>query len=263
MITNFNEQLFVDFQDINIAVMIENIAYWIRKNASNERHFNEGRYWSYNSYPAFAKMFPGWSTKVIRTIISKCVKKGLLIIGNFNKKSYDNTNWYTLTDKALEYFPQMHGLLSHTPAQTGRPPAQTGRPIPKQQTQLSNINITNSESVDSPVIAKKAKTKIDLSELIEIYRVEFPDNPQPHKRLISTSLRNVLLGLIKRWPEIDPLGRQLDYEAFRRYLQQLKIGAPKFALGEYTTKEGNIKKNGLETFCRFNTVVKFLENCYS
>jgi hypothetical protein len=267
MITSFNEQLANNLQEIEVPVFIENIAYWIRKNYANHRHFHENRYWTYNSYPAFTKLFPFWSLRTIRCIVKRAEEAGLLIIGNFNKKSYDNTNWYTLTDKALQYFPALSGLILDTPVKSDSTPVNIDRPIPKHILQ-SNINITNSESGDSAVVvAKKEVTRkkpsIELQELIEIYRQEFPNNPQPHAKLISTNLKKALNGFIKRWPEVEPEGKPLNYEMFRRYMQMLKTVAPKFALGEYTTPDGNKKKNSLETFCRWNTLVKFLENAYS
>lgn len=130
----------------------------------------------------------------------------------------------------------------------------------------SNINITiNSEFQNSPAPVSKEnkKNSLELMELINIYRELFPNNPQPHKKVISTSLKKTLLTLIKRWPELDPNGNALTYEDFKRYLGALRTLAPKFALGEYVTPEGNRKKNSLETFVRWNTVVKFLENAYS
>ena len=125
---------------------------------------------------------------------------------------------------------------------------------------------TTSEFTNSPIAATpaiKQKPNCELMELINIYRTVFPDNPQPHKKVIATSLRKTLQSLIKQWPELDPNGKQISYEAFRRYLEMLKSTAPKFALGQYQTADGNWKKNGLETFCRLNTIVKFLEGSYS
>jgi hypothetical protein len=127
---------------------------------------------------------------------------------------------------------------------------------------------TNSESCDSPVAAIKDKPQKQSSGellhlLIDCYRREFPNNPQPHARVISTSLQKTLQSLIKRWPELDPNGNPLTPELFGRYLYLLRTTAPKFSLGEYETQSGNRKKNGLETFARWNTVVKFMENQYS
>lgn len=137
------------------------------------------------------------------------------------------------------------------------------------QYSLQDLNNTTSNSQDltpqTPVSREKPSKPVVVKprELIEIYREEFPNNPQTHKTLISTSLEKVLKTLIKRWPEIDPEGKPLTLYAFRMYMSFLKSNAPKFSLGEYWTQAGNRKKNGLETFARWNTVVKFLEGQYS
>lgn len=135
--------------------------------------------------------------------------------------------------------------------------------------QSSSINTTtNSEfpSEITPTIVKKVNSKkpnLELMELINIYRKVFPENPQPHSRVISTSLQQTLRSLIKRWPELDPNGKPLTYEMFEKYLKTLREDAPNFSLKEYTTSSGNKRKNGLDTFARWNTVVKFMEQQYS
>jgi hypothetical protein len=102
-----------------------------------------------------------------------------------------------------------------------------------------------------------------MREMINAYRKIFPDNPQPHPKLIATSLQRTLQTLIKRWPEADPNGNALDIAAFERYLTHLRLSSPQFALGEYETANGKRKKNNLETFARWNTFVKCLEGAYS
>jgi hypothetical protein len=260
MITNFSEQLASILQEVDVPVFIENLAYWIRKNAANEKHFHEGRYWSYNSYPAFSKLYPFWSEQTIRRIIKRATAAGLLLIGNFNKKKYDNTNWYTLTDKALAFYPALHGLILHTPVENDSTPVEIDRPIPKPLPSSSNNTITTTSDSKSK---SKAKPQELMRGMIDVYRETFPNNPQPHPRLIATSLQKTLQTLIKRWPEADPNKQPLDIEAFQRYMTALRQLAPKFSLGEYTTADGNKKKNNMETFCRWNTLVKFLENQYS
>lgn len=125
---------------------------------------------------------------------------------------------------------------------------------------------TNSESENSPIAAtgnKKSSQGVELRELIDAYKEVFPDNPQPHDRVIATSLEKTLRTLMKRWPELDPQRRQITPDAFKRYLNHLRESAPKFALGTYQTANGATKKNNLETFARWNTVVKLLEGAYS
>ncbi len=129
---------------------------------------------------------------------------------------------------------------------------------------------TNSESEDSPAPAPEIKSKKNkpqkdqlMRDMIDIYCQVFPDNPQPHPKVIATRLEVALKTLIKRWPEVEPEGKPLTLEGFTRYMVGLRDLCPKFSMGEYTTPDGNKKKNGLETFCRWNTFVKFLEEQYS
>ncbi len=124
---------------------------------------------------------------------------------------------------------------------------------------------TTSNLQDSkPKLSRKEPSHTPiLKEMIEAYRETFPDNPQPHPKVISTSLEKTMLTLIKRWPEIEPNGNPLTADGFTRYLAMLKLDAPKFSLGTYLTQDGARKKNNLETFCRWNTVVKYFEGAYS
>lgn len=96
--------------------MITNFQYWITQNAANGRNYHEGRYWTYNSYNGFAKIFPYWSAKQIRRIVAGLVDKGVLIVGNFNVKHYDNTAWYAFTD-AIAWVGE---VANTTPAQMGK-----------------------------------------------------------------------------------------------------------------------------------------------
>ena len=266
MLTHFCEQLATELQELDVPVFIENLAYWIRKNAANNKHLHEGRYWSYNSYPAFAKLYPFWSAQTIRRIIKRAVNAGLLIIGNFNVKKYDNTNWYTLTDKALAFYPALHGLILHTPVDSDSTPVDFDRPIPTLLSSSSKNTITTSESSDSPSVApvaKKSKNAIDFQELIDIYAKWFPDNPQPYKKSISTILEKTIRTLVKRWPEAHPENLAFTSEQFDRYMESLSSTAPKFSKGSYITEHGNKKKNNMVTFCRWDTFIQFLEGKYS
>jgi hypothetical protein len=266
MLANVTEQLWIDF-GLDSAVFLDYIAFWIKGNARNKqpRNFHEGRYWTYNTLDALHTEFRGWSRDTIRGIIRKCVKNELLIVSNFNKKKYDRTCWYTLSDKAIQYYPKLLEIMQVMPDNPGgvscgdfaTPSGENPTPIPKQLPSSNNNTIITKPS------SGKVKVEELMRELIQVYREEFPNNPQPHRTLISTSLEKVLRGLIKRWPEADPEKRPLDAQAFRRYMIALKEIAPKFALGTYETPHGKWKKNGLETFARWNTLVRFLEEQYS
>lgn len=80
------------------AIMLNNFRFWIAKNKANQRHFHQGRYWTYNSAKAFTELFPYWSASQIRRILAKLIEDGALITGDFNANPYDHTKWYALNE---------------------------------------------------------------------------------------------------------------------------------------------------------------------
>ena len=86
------------------AVMLSNLKFWIDKNRANEKHFHDGRYWTYNSVKAFGELFPFWSKGQISTILNRLEKQNYIVSGNYNKSAYDRTKWYALTDKGEQLF---------------------------------------------------------------------------------------------------------------------------------------------------------------
>jgi hypothetical protein len=76
------------------------------KHKQNDKHYHDGRYWTYTSHKAFCAIFPEFTERQIRHNLQILEKEGFLIKGNYNKSSYDRTAWYALTDKAFEHFPE-------------------------------------------------------------------------------------------------------------------------------------------------------------
>lgn len=88
---------------ISAAVLFHSISWWIAKNRANEKNFHDGRYWTYSSVTAFARLFPFFTEKMIRTSLNKLEKNGYIISGNYNKSHYDRTKWYALGEVGAEY----------------------------------------------------------------------------------------------------------------------------------------------------------------
>jgi len=86
---------------INEAIFIQNMIFWTRTNSAKDNNHHEERYWCFGTPDYFSKYFPYFKTRLIKDIINSCLKLGLLIKGNFNKKGYDRTNWFSLSDKML------------------------------------------------------------------------------------------------------------------------------------------------------------------
>lgn len=82
--------------------MIYNLAFWIRKNEANGKHYHDGRHWTYNSMEAFSRLFPFWTAKQVRRILSSLVEQGVIVTGNYNENRFDKTAWYAFSDNYIE-----------------------------------------------------------------------------------------------------------------------------------------------------------------
>lgn len=87
------------------AVFISRLQFWIEKNAANDRHYHEGRYWTYNSLRAMEKLFPFWSRRQIERIVKNLKDKGVLLTANYARDRYDRTLFYALDESKLPISP--------------------------------------------------------------------------------------------------------------------------------------------------------------
>ena len=83
---------------VDIAIVVNNIAFWLQKNKANKKHIYNGKIWTYNTTKAFTELFPYWTDNQIRRILDNMQKAGIIEVGNYNATAYDRTKWYTFTD---------------------------------------------------------------------------------------------------------------------------------------------------------------------
>lgn len=98
------------------AVLISHINFWLITNKANGRNFHDGEYWTYNSYRALAEIYPYAKETQIKYALTKLREKGVLKTGNYNKKPYDRTLWYTFTDyghSIVKNYPMEDKILSN------------------------------------------------------------------------------------------------------------------------------------------------------
>jgi len=104
---------------VDEAMLYENIKFWCVKNKKKNKHFHDGYYWTYNSRKAFVKSsFPYLNERRIKTIIAKLVKSKYIVLGNYNKNRWDQTNWYRINKMILAngniiFAPKMPAKESH------------------------------------------------------------------------------------------------------------------------------------------------------
>ena len=139
---------------VDSAIIFQNLVFWINKNTANNKHFYDGRYWTYNSVDAFKKLFTWLSTQNIRTCIKKLESKGYIVKGNYNKSAYDKTTWYSIGENYSFY------LLELTDREVG-----TNEPIPY-------INTDNKTYVLEEHTKEETKPERTIKYLVAI--------PEPH-----------------------------------------------------------------------------------
>ncbi len=113
------------------AILLSNLFFWVEKNKANNKHYHDGRYWTYNSQEAFTLLFPYWSRSQIKRIVASLVKQGLILKANYNAVKYDRTTWYTLSEKGMDYYKKSVGRnrtieKKESPDETG----EVDQPIP-------------------------------------------------------------------------------------------------------------------------------------
>lgn len=99
MAHSFDEQDAIQYGILE-AVLLYNIRYWVAKNVANEKHFYDGKYWTYNSAKAYARLFPYASQQTIQRALRKLEEMGAIVTGCYNTNPYDHTKWYSVTDSS-------------------------------------------------------------------------------------------------------------------------------------------------------------------
>lgn len=155
MIHSFNVNLAVTL-GINQAILLNNLYYWIEKNRANNKHYYDGRYWTYNSAKAFCDMFPYMSERAIRYALEGLVEKGIIIKGNYNKLNCDRTLWYAITDYG--YTILQNCQMELTKLSDGSD--EIVRPIP-------NNNTDNKEIYNNKLLYTKKKKKEFIPPTLE------------------------------------------------------------------------------------------------
>src|ERR1700690_3809123 len=83
------------------SILINSFIFWTKTNSAKEKNFHDGRYWCFGTPEFFSKYHPYLTPRQIKYALSKLIKSGALLKGEYNKKRYDKTNWYSLSDKIL------------------------------------------------------------------------------------------------------------------------------------------------------------------
>ena len=179
------------FGSADIAAILHNLRFWLRKNLANKTNIHDDRVWTYNTFEAWSVLFPWLSVPQIKRLLKKLEEAGLLIKGNHNKDKFNKTVWYSLEEP--EFFikqPEAH-----------EPPIVRNRTI--------DNSISSVESTKSYYVTDN-KQQIINSKLVNSKRADIfydrvmtellADNlPASEKRYASLKIKEYQ----ERWPESE------------------------------------------------------------
>lgn len=147
------------------AVLINHFQFWIKQNEANNRNYNDGRYWTFNSAKAFSKIFPYVSERKIRLALKHLQDENIIMTGNFNKSSYDRTLWYAFTDYATSILQNRQMEVPEMSNQND----ESDTPIPD-----NNPVINTGEKTHNNISAKPKRNRAEYSELFERFWKAYP-----------------------------------------------------------------------------------------
>lgn len=201
-----NTDLALVLGDLNEAIILNQLNYWLEINKKADKNFIDGKYWVYNSYAEWRENdFPYWSEKTIQRTFTRLENKGIVISANYNKMCIDKTKWYSINFEVLEEMIKSYdsNKISEEDKMSCRE-GQYDRPIPKNTTKDYSYAFSK-EKGSSCFSCEKAVGQSNVSD------VKYPIEDVPYlvgqytepytlgSRIID--LRNIILYFIDRYNE--------------------------------------------------------------
>lgn len=182
-----NTDLALVLGDLNEAIVLNQLNYWLGINKKAGKNFIDDRYWVYNSYSDWkAKDFPYWSEKTIQRTFTRLENKGVVVSANYNKLGIDKTKWYTIdTEKLQELVNEFNSdedkMTNRQDNMTDRQDkmtcreGQNDRPLPEITTENKYALSESKDSSRGDIYAFSAEKGGSESDVIKNLAVEFAD----------------------------------------------------------------------------------------
>ena len=90
---------------VEAALLLEDIYYWVNHNREREHNFNDGCYWTVNSYQDFMNRFPCFNIGKIKRLLARLRTAGFIEARQFrNYDPRDRSLWYRITEKTAQHY---------------------------------------------------------------------------------------------------------------------------------------------------------------
>ena len=233
---------YAELYGIEEAIILENIAFWIKKNESNNKNFYDGYTWTYNSADSFNKLFTYITPSKIRRCLLKLEELEVLKSGNYNKQGYDKTKWYSITNLEVSTFYKLkngHYKMENGLYKLENRSEQIVEPIPDINTVInSNINKDIYTEIFNHYLSKENLTK--------------------HKNLVEPMKKGIALAIKTYDLDLDYLKKIIDRHSEK--IEQTKNS--EFPVSQRTLQElfGQKKYKSQDLICADYLDEKYISN---
>jgi hypothetical protein len=180
------------------AIMYSNLQFWCVHNKANGRHHYDDRYWTYNTYSAFVELFPFWTEKQIRRILKNLEGNNYIKVGNYNRKKYDKTKWYS-TDCPI-------GQMDAPEQADGSD--QTGKPIPDNKLQIINPDGVPHGTKATKSLCFGKDIDLVLEKIKSVVRI-LDGNQEEHRNIVRNFLDNKTPEILRTMGNFTPSRDQI------------------------------------------------------
>ena len=198
---------------VNGAIFLNYIKGWLKINRDKNNNYKEGKFWTYDTMKTLAQKFPFWTERQIRHTVKKLIEQGAIEVGNHNKKGFDRTLWYTLSDEL--YPDEFRTPLASSGPEKDEKPNKNG-----QVTKVSNAidKSVKSKLQNCQIIRQKCQTNTNrLTTLDYSYNILGGKGGESEK---ETSPKIKLEGVLKAWgeqglpmPEFKSVGSEMAWQS--------------------------------------------------
>lgn len=193
---------------VSEAIIIENLAFWIKRNIANNKNMYDGSYWCYNSVNAWCELFPYLSESKIKRCLKKLEDLNVLKSGCYNEVQYDRTKWYTIIDNSICQNYQFHLV------KTANGIGQNSQPIPIINTDI-NTDIKRETKVSQKTL-NQLKQEIENKKLLGDYWIKTVNQElkelgyQIDSNKSKLQFKNFLEYYLPKWEKAK---KRFDYKA--------------------------------------------------
>lgn len=135
------------------AIIFHQISYLIYNNQNDGIGFYDGKFWMTKTLDAWGKYYPNMTAKQVFLALKSLENEGLIDSSKFNTDSFNQTKWYSITEKGWHYvsfkfknenidFPKMENGMSSNP---DFPKMENVARANKELYILDNINVSERE----------------------------------------------------------------------------------------------------------------------